>query len=75
MTDTPTTPDPVDPDPDEPDPDAPETPDLLVTTTRTKDYYGRALVNATPGTSAATDYLARSVVTGNLDYLGRALVA
>lgn len=48
---------------------------LLVTTTRTKDYLNRALTNATPGTSNATDHLGRNVVTGNLDFLGRALVA
>ena len=45
-----------------------------VTTTSTKDYLGVALVNATPGTSQATDRLGRSVVSGNKDYMGRALV-
>jgi hypothetical protein len=64
-----TTPDTADTEPVEAD-----TPDLLVTTTKTKDYLGVPLVNATPGTSAATDYLGRSVVTGDKDYLGRGLV-
>jgi hypothetical protein len=47
---------------------------LQVTTTRTKDYLGAALVNATPGTSQATDRLGRSVTAGDKDFLGRALV-
>lgn len=47
--------------------------DLMVTTTKTKDYMGRLLVNATPGTSAATDFLGRAVIAGDKDYLGRAL--
>lgn len=46
-----------------------------VTTTKTKDFINRPLVNATPGTSAATDYLGRSVVASDKDFLGRALVA
>jgi hypothetical protein len=52
-----------------------DTPDLLVTTTSTKDYLNRSLVNAVPGTSQATDYLGRSVVAGNKDFIGRNLVA
>jgi hypothetical protein len=47
---------------------------LQVTTTRTKDFLGAALVNATPGTSQATDRLGRSVTAGDKDFLGRALV-
>lgn len=47
----------------------------MATTTDTKDYLGRALVNASPGTSDATDYLGRAVQAGDVDYLGRALVA
>ena len=47
----------------------------LVTTTMTHDYLGVPLVNATPGTSNATDRLGRNVVTGNKDYLGRLLLA
>lgn len=47
----------------------------MTTTTYTKDYIGRLLVNATPGTSDATDYLGRDVIAGNKDYMGRALVA
>ena len=57
-----------------PEQQAGEAPDLMVTTTRTKDYMGVPLVNATPGTSQATDRLGRSVVAGDKDYLGRALV-
>ena len=44
-----------------------------VTTTMTKDYLARNLVNPTPGTSNATDFLGRSVLAGNVDFLGRAL--
>lgn len=46
----------------------------MATTTKTKDYLGRPLTNATPGTSDATDYLGRDVKAGDLDYLGRPLV-
>lgn len=49
--------------------------DQQVTTTMTKDYLGVPLVNPTPGTSQATDRLGRSVVSGNKDYMNRALVA
>jgi len=48
---------------------------LQTTTTATKDYLGVPLVNATPGTSAATDRLGRSGIASNKDFLGRALVA
>lgn len=51
-----------------------ESPDQQVTTTMTKDYLGVPLVNATPGTSQATDRLGRSVIAGNKDYYGRSLV-
>ena len=54
--------------------EAQDTPDLRVTTTSTKDYLGVALINATPGTSQATDRLGRSVTSGNKDFMGRALV-
>lgn len=48
----------------------------MATTTSTKDFMGRALVNGTPGvTDPAKDYLGRNVKTGNKDYMGRALVA
>jgi hypothetical protein len=47
---------------------------LTVTTTKTKDYLNRALTNTIPGTSNATDFLGRNVVTGDKDYLGRGLV-
>jgi hypothetical protein len=46
----------------------------MATTTKRADYLGRALVNETPGTSDATDYLGRAVITGNKDYAGRALL-
>src|SRR5262245_1781769 len=52
-----------------------EEPGLRVTTTMTKDYLGVPLVNATPGTSNATDRLGRSVIAGNKDFLARNLVA
>ncbi len=45
-----------------------------VTTTMTKDFLGRLLINPTPGTSQATDYLGRSVVVTNRDYMARSLV-
>ena len=48
--------------------------DPQVTTTSTKDYLGVLLVNATPGTSQATDRLGRSVIAGNKDFMGRNLV-
>jgi hypothetical protein len=44
-----------------------------VTTTKLQDYLGRWLVNPTPGTSAATDYIGRKVTAGDHDYLGRGL--
>jgi hypothetical protein len=48
----------------------------MATTTDTKDYMGRLLQNATPGTTdPVLDYLGRLTVTGDLDYMARALVA
>lgn len=48
----------------------------MATTTRTKDYMGRLLINASPGsTNPAKDYMGRPVDTGNKDFIGRALVA
>jgi len=47
---------------------------LRTTTTMTKDYLGIPLVNATPGTSQATDRLGRAVTAGNKDFYGRSLV-
>jgi hypothetical protein len=41
----------------------------------TKDWLGRALTNAVPGTDDATDFLGRAVQAGDVDYLGRGLVA
>jgi len=63
------------PPPTEPEPATEVGVDPMVTTTMTKDFLTRALVNAVPGTSNATDFLGRSVVAANKDYLGRALVA
>ena len=45
----------------------------MTTTTKLKDYLGRWLSNANPGTTNATDDLSRNVVTGDHDYLGRSL--
>jgi hypothetical protein len=46
----------------------------MATTLNTHDYMGRALVNATPGTTdPVLDYLGREVAAGNVDYMGRAL--
>jgi len=56
------------------DPHGPPEVGGTVTTTATKDYLNRLLNNPTPGTSQATDYMARSVVAGNKDYMGRSLV-
>ncbi len=47
----------------------------MVTTLNLRDYLGRSLTNDTPGTSDATDHLGRDVVTGDLDFVGRDLVA
>lgn len=43
------------------------------TTTDLKDYLGRWLGNATPGTSDATDFLGRNVTAAGADFLGRPL--
>jgi hypothetical protein len=46
----------------------------MATTTRTHDYMGRALINASPGaTDPAKDYMGRNVGASNVDYIGRAL--
>lgn len=47
----------------------------VTTTTYKEDYVGRNLVNATPGTSQAVDYLGRAVLAGNKDFLGRLLTS
>ncbi len=48
----------------------------MATSTATTDFIGRALANASPGvTDPVLDYLGREVLAGNLDYMGRALVA
>lgn len=47
----------------------------MATTLNTHDYLGRALQNATPGTTdPVLDYLGREILAGNIDYMGRALV-
>lgn len=49
---------------------------MATTTLRRRDYLLRTLANATPGTTdPARDTLGRSVVTGDLDFLGRVLTA
>jgi len=45
--------------------------ELAVTTTKTKDYLGRSLVNIA---TDARDYLGRACIAGDKDYLGRSLV-
>lgn len=67
--DTPPDPEPVEPDvPSESD--DPEV-DAQATTTRTKDYAGRALANIA---TAGVDYLGRAIKAGNVDFMDRALV-
>jgi hypothetical protein len=46
---------------------------MTVTTTKLQDFLGRWLTNATPGTSAAADFLGRKATSGDHDYLGRNL--
>jgi hypothetical protein len=46
----------------------------MTTTTKRKDFLGRWLPNAQPGTTAAKDFLGRAVIAGDKDYLGRALL-
>jgi hypothetical protein len=43
----------------------------LATTTKTKDWLGRPLVNIA---TAAADHVGRACKAGDLDYLGRPLV-
>ena len=46
----------------------------MATTLETQDYIGRALQNATPGTTdPALDYLGREVGASDVDFLGRDL--
>lgn len=47
----------------------------MVTTLKLRDFLSRSLTNATPGTSDATDHLGRAVVAGDLDSIGRDLIA
>ena len=46
----------------------------MTTTTKRGDFLGRALVNDNPGSSAAVDFLGRSVTASNKDYNGVSLV-
>lgn len=46
----------------------------MATTLYLRDYLWRKLQNATPGTTAATDYVGRAVQASNLDSTGRSLV-
>lgn len=47
----------------------------MPTTTSKEDFLGRDLVNGTPGTTQATDYLGRAVGAGSTDFVGRALTS
>lgn len=48
----------------------------MATTLRLRDFLGRDLQNATPGTTdPALDSLGREVQSGNVDHLGRGLIA
>lgn len=58
----------------EPQVEQPVAPTQTATTTKTKDFLGTLLINATPGTSNATDYMGRAVQAGDKDFLGRSLV-
>lgn len=47
----------------------------MATTLRLRDYLGRVLQNATPGTTdPAKDTLGRNVQAGNIDTFGRTLI-
>jgi hypothetical protein len=48
----------------------------MATTLRLRDFLGRLLINATPGTTdPAKDYLGKNVQAANLDASGRGLIA
>ena len=48
----------------------------MATTLRLRDFLGRDLINATPGTTdPAEDFIGRDVLASNLDYMGRGLIA
>lgn len=48
----------------------------MATTLRLRDFLGKTLANATPGTTdPAKDGLGRSVIASDKDYLGRGLIA
>lgn len=48
----------------------------MATTTRLRDFLGRDLQNATPGTTdPALDFLGREVQASDLDYIDRDLIA
>lgn len=46
----------------------------MPTTLNMRDFLGRKLSNATPGSTNATDQLGRAVKVGDADSLGRALI-
>jgi len=46
----------------------------MPTTLYLRDYLGRKLSNATPGTTSATDSLGRAIKAGDADSMGRALI-
>lgn len=46
----------------------------MATTTKLQDYRGCWITNGTPGSTAATDDLGRSVAASDKDYLGRSLI-
>lgn len=47
----------------------------MPTTLDRRDHLWRELDNPTPGTSEATDFLGRDIQTGDIDYVGRELIA
>jgi len=48
----------------------------MATTLRLRDFLGRLLLNATPGTTdPAKDYIGRNVQAANLDTFGKTLIA
>lgn len=48
----------------------------MATTLRLRDFLGRDLANATPGTTdPAKDFVGRDVKAGNVDHLDRGLIA
>jgi hypothetical protein len=46
----------------------------MATTLFKRDYMLRSLVNGTPGSTAAADYVGRPIGASNVDYMGRGVV-